>query len=120
MDWTKTTKEDLQEARTQSFGALKNADMFHALEASILEMRSIQKQLVQVEFNDPVENDTTNFEDIDIGDETKLHCEERIKAMLQEATRTHMMLAKSYYMDHLAKTTMVTFPVDSSYDIEEN
>jgi len=75
-------------------------------------MRNMQKQVVQVEFNDPMENDITTSEDIEIGCESGVDREERMKAMLQEAVQTHMMLAKSYYKDHLAKTTTKTFPLD--------
>jgi len=74
-----------EETRAESFGDLRNADIFYALEASILEMRIMQKQVVQVEFNDPMENDTTTSEDIEIGCESRVDHEERMKAMLQEA-----------------------------------
>jgi len=108
-DWIRTVEEDIKKTRVESFGDLRNADTFYVLEANILEMRNMQKQVVQVEFNDPMKNDITIFEDIEIGCESRVDREERMKAMLQEVVRTHMMLAKSYYKDHLAKTTKVTF-----------
>ena len=115
------TEEDMKKTWAESFGLdLRNTDRFYAFEASILEMRNIQKQVVQVEFNDPMENDTTTFEDIDIGREYRVDREERMKAMFQEVVRTHMILAKSFYKDHLAKTTKVTFLLDSSFDSEES
>jgi len=64
-DWAKAAEEDMKKTRAESFADLRNADRFYALEASILEMKNIQKQVVQVEFNDPLENDTTIFEDIE-------------------------------------------------------
>jgi len=51
-----------------------------ALEASILEMKNIRKQVVQIEFNDPIKNDTLNLEDTEIGNETRVDHEEQVKA----------------------------------------
>jgi len=56
----------MKKTRAESFGDLRNADTFYALEVIILEMRNMQKQVVQVEFNDPMGNNTTTFEDIEI------------------------------------------------------
>ena len=84
-DWARMAEEGMKKTQAESFGDLKNTDRFYALEASILEMRNIQKQVVQVEFNDPMENDTTTFEDIDIGGERRVDCEKRMKSKLQEA-----------------------------------
>ena len=107
----------------ESFGDLRNVDAFHVLEAGIAEMRKIQNQDVQVEFNDPVENDTTNLDIIESKGnvaETRGDREEKIENMLKEATRIHLMLAKSFYMEQLGKKAKITFPVDTSIDMEED
>jgi hypothetical protein len=50
---------------------------------------------VQVEFNYPIANDTTNSDIIESKEkvaETKVDRDERIKSMLKEATQIHLML----------------------------
>ena len=108
---------------SESFGDFKNIDIFHVLEAGIAEMRKIQNEEVQVEFNDPVENDTSNLDIVQSKEkvvETRVDREKKIKNMLKEATRVHLMLAKNYYMEQLGKKTKKTFPADTSIDIEED
>jgi hypothetical protein len=78
---------------------------------------------VQVEFNDPIESDTTNLDIIEFEEnvaETRADHEERIKGMLKEATETHLILADSYYSEQLRKKTKIAFPVDTSIGIEED
>jgi hypothetical protein len=61
----------------------------------------MQKQVVQVEFNDPIENDTTNLNIIESEEkivESRADHEEMIKSMLKKAIRTHLMLVESYYI----------------------
>jgi hypothetical protein len=64
-------------------------------------VRKMQKQVVQVEFNDPIENDTTNLNIIESEEkivESRADHEEMIKSMLKKAIRTHLMLVESYYI----------------------
>ena len=108
---------------SESFGDFKNIDIFHVLETSIAEIKKIQNEEVQVEFNDPVENDTSNLDIIQSKEkvvETKVDREKKIKNMLKEVILVHLMLAKSYYMEQLGKKIKITFPVDTSIDIEED
>jgi hypothetical protein len=61
----------------------------------------MQKQVVQVEFNDPIENDTTNLNIIESEEkivESRADHDEMIKSMLKKAIRTHLMLVESYYI----------------------
>lgn len=70
----------------ESFGDLKIVDLFHALEADIVEIRKIQNQDVQVEFNDDMNNDTTNLDIIESEEnvaKTIVNCKENIKNMLK-------------------------------------
>ena len=36
----------------QSFGDFRNVDLFYVLESGISEMKNIQREIVQIEFND--------------------------------------------------------------------
>lgn len=45
----------------ESFADLNNVDILHILEVRIAEMRMLQNQEVQIEFNDTIENYTSNF-----------------------------------------------------------
>jgi hypothetical protein len=111
----------MKKTSLESFGDLKNAYMFHVLETGIAEMRKVQKQVVQVEYNGLVENNTINLDIIESKDKvakTRIDHEERIKSMIKEAT--HLILAKSYYIEQVGKKTKIAFPIDTSIDIEED
>ena len=47
---------------SETFGDLRNIDTFHILEPGIAEMRKIQNEEMQVEFNNLIENDTSNLD----------------------------------------------------------
>ena len=58
----------MKKTSLKSFNNLGNIDTFHVLEADIVKMRKIQNQEVQVEFKDPVENDTTTVSTLKRGE----------------------------------------------------
>jgi hypothetical protein len=71
---------------------------------------------VQLEFNDFVENDTTNLDIIESKEkvvETRADHKERIKSMLKEATQTHLILAEIYYIEQFKKKTKIAFPINT-------
>ena len=57
---------------------------------------------MQVEFNDSIENDTSNLDILWSKEnivEIKIDRKERIINILKETTRIYLMLAKNYYME---------------------
>ena len=105
MEWAVDTYKDLQEKTNRSLGNLHNIDMFKALEASLRKMRKLQKinpeaketPFIEIEEEKKVEGEN------DEGEETKVECLKNMKQMLAEATRVHLLLAKSFYKVHLAQ-----------------
>ena len=85
--------------------------MFKALEASLIEIRELQKvnpkakeiPLIEMEEKEEVEGEN------DKGEETKVERQKNMKQMLVEATRIHSLLAKSFYKIHLAQKSTLRF-----------
>lgn len=93
----------------ESFSDRRNVDTFHVLEANIVEMRKIQNQDMQVEFNDDVNNDTTNIDIIESEEnvaKTIVDYDENIKNILKRTTRIYLMWKINYYMEGLKKKNM--------------
>ena len=108
LNWAKCAEEDMKRTSLETFGDLINIDTFHVLEADIAEMKKLQNGKVQVEFNDHVENDTSNLDIVQFKKkvvETRVDRKEKIKNMLKDATQVHLMLARNYYMEQLGKKT---------------
>ena len=111
MEWAVDVEKDLQEETNMSFGNLQNIDMFKVLEASLREMRELQKinpeaeetPFIELEEEEEVEGGN------DEGEETKVERQKNMKQMLAEATRVHLLLAKSFYKAHLAQKSTLRF-----------
>ena len=111
MEWAVDVEKDLQEETNMSFGNLQNIDMFKVLEASLREMRELQKinpeaeetPFIELEEEEEVEGGN------DEGEETKIEFQKTMKQMLAEATRVHLLLAKNFYKAHLAQKSTIQF-----------
>ena len=77
--------------------------MFKAFEASLREMRELQKVNLEAEETPFVEMDEE--EEVeggnDEGEETKFERQRNVKQMLAEVTNVHLLLIKSFYKAHL-------------------
>ena len=90
------------------------------LESDFKEMRNIQKEVVQIEFND-IDTIEMNmaFELEKNVIETKGDKYERTKNMLKEATEFNLMLADIYYKEQLKIKTKVVFSKDVSMENDD-
>ena len=78
----------------QNFGDFRAVDLFHVLEFGISEMRNIQREVVQIKYNNIDTNEMEMvFELEENVTETRGDRDERKKIMLKEATKFHLMLA---------------------------
>jgi hypothetical protein len=95
----------------RSLGNLKKINMFKAFEASLREMRELQKVNPEAEETPFIEMEEEEELEggIDEREETKVDRQENMKQMLAEATRVHVLLAKSFYKVHLAQKSTVRF-----------
>ena len=77
--------------------------MFKAFEASLREMRELQKVNLEAEETPFVEMDEE--EEVeggnDEGEETKFERQRNVKQMLAEVTNVYLLLIKSFYKAHL-------------------
>ena len=81
----------------QSFGDFRNVDLFYVLESGISEMKNIQREIVQIEFNDIDTHEMDMvFELKENNPETKGDRDEKTKIMLKEATE--FLLDASRYL----------------------
>ena len=113
LNWARNAEEELKKASEESFGNFRDVDLFHVLQSGISEMRNIQREVVQTEFNDI----GTNERDMDVEEndaETRGDREERSKMLLKEATEFHLMLADIYYKEQLKRKGTVVFPENAS------
>jgi hypothetical protein len=120
INWARSAEEELKKTSLQNFGDFRDVDLFHVLESGISKMRNIQREVVQIEFNDI---DTSKmdmaFELEENVAETRGHRDERTKIMLKEATEFHLMLADIYYKKQLKRKTKVVFPEDVSMENDD-
>ena len=52
INWARSTEEELTKTSLQNFGEFRDADWFNVLKSSFSEMKNIQREVVQIEFND--------------------------------------------------------------------
>ena len=115
MDWAKDAERELQAEANISLGNMQQTDMFHALESSLREMRELQRgnpQAEDTQFIEPGEEEEMDNEDNEdnvASEETKKERQEKMKEILADSTRIHLLLAKSYYKNHLARNSNIRF-----------
>jgi hypothetical protein len=94
--------------------------MFYVLESDISEMKNIQREVVQIEFNDIDTSDMDIAFELEenvaetIGDRDK-----RTNDMLKEATKFHLMLVDIYYKEQLKKKIKIVFLEDVSMENDD-
>ena len=94
----------MKKASLQNFGDFRAMDLFHVLEFGISNMRNIQREVVQIEFNDidTSEMDMTFKLEENVA-EIRGDRDERTKIMLKEPNEFHLMLADIHYKKQLKR-----------------
>jgi len=120
MNWAKSVEEDLKKTSLQYFCDFRDMDMFYVLESGISEMRNIQREIVQIEFNDIDTNEMDIVFELEKNVvETRGDRDERTKNILKEATEFHLMLVNIYYKEQLKRKAKVVFPEDVSMENDD-
>jgi len=110
MDWAKEVEKELQVEANMTLEKMQKKNMFHSLELSLQEVRELQKKNPQgeeipfIELEEEIENEE-NF----ACEETKTKLQEKIKNMLANSIRVHLLLAKTFYRGHLARNSDIQF-----------
>jgi hypothetical protein len=120
LNWARSAEEELKKASQESFGDFRDVDLFHVLQSGISEMKNIQREVVQIEFNDIGTSEMDMAVEVEEnGDETRGDREERSKILLKEATEFHLMLADIYYKEQLKRKATVVFPENASIENDD-
>lgn len=101
-----------------ALGRMQETDAFHSLESSLREMRELQKVHPQGEdtpFIESREEEEIDNEEYLACEETKRTRQEKMKVMLADSTRVHLLLAETFYKNHLAMNSNIQWK-NCSYD----
>ena len=111
MEWAVDVEKYLQDEANRFLGNIHDTDMFKAFETSLREMRELQKvnpEAVETTFIEMKEEEDVEGGN-DEGEETKVEHQKNMKQMLAEATRIHLLWAKSFYKAHLVQKSTLRF-----------